>query len=131
MNHSHELPKPTDAELEVLRVLWRSGAATARQVWERLNADRDKQVVYTTVLKIMQNMASKGLLRRDESARSHVYEAVTPPEKVRRSLVREMVTQLFEGSVRDLVVNALGARKVSTTELREIRQIIDRLEEEQ
>jgi len=125
MSETPPTPKPTDAELDVLQVLWRRGPATARQVWEELNGGRDKQVVYTTVLKTMQNMAVKGLLRRDESSRSHVYEVATPREKVRRSLVKEMVTRLFEGSVRDLVVNALGARKVTPAELREIRKIID------
>jgi predicted transcriptional regulator len=120
--------KPTDAELDVLQVLWRLGPATARQVWEVLNADRDKQVVYTTVLKTMQNMAAKRLLLRDESARSHVYQVAAPAEKLRRSLVKDLVARVFEGSVRDLVVSALGARKVSPEELSEIRRVIQEME---
>jgi len=131
MNEAPPTPNPTDAELEVLQVLWRRGPATARQVWDELNGDRDKQVVYTTVLKTMQNMAAKGLLRRDETARSHVYESAAPPERVRRSLVKEIVARVFEGSVRDLVVNALGARKIPPAELKEIREIIRNLEEKQ
>jgi len=120
--------KPTDAELDVLQVLWRFGPTTARQVWEMLNADREKQVVYTTVLKTMQNMAAKGLLLRDESSRSHVYRAAVAPDKLRRSLVREMVARLFEGSVGDLVVSALGARKATPAELKEIRRVIEEME---
>jgi predicted transcriptional regulator len=125
--HLHH-PRPTDAELAVLRVLWSRGPTTAREVWETLNADRERPVVYTTVLKIMQTMTVKGLLSRDETARSHVYHPNLAPDETRRSLVSDMLGRLFDGSVRELVVHALGAKRVSREELREIRRILDIME---
>jgi predicted transcriptional regulator len=124
------IPKPTTAELAILQILWASGPNTARYVWESLNAGRDTSVVYTTVLKTMQTMAAKGLLLRDESARSHIYRPAVNPERVRRSMIGDLVSGLFAGSVKELVVNALGAGKVTRGELREIRRIIEEMERE-
>lgn len=120
--------RPTAAELAILQVLWASGPCTARHVWESLNAGRKTPVVYTTVLKTMQTMVGKGLLVRDESSRSHVYGPAAKPERVRRSMVGELISGAFGGSVGELVLNALGMGKVSPAELREIRRVIEQIE---
>jgi BlaI family transcriptional regulator, penicillinase repressor len=125
------IPRPTDGELTIMRVLWRSGERTVRQVFEELNRDRDAQVVYTTVLKSMQIMHEKGLLCRNDSERSHVYRAAVPPEKTKRQMAADLMHRVFEGSARELVAHALGGRRVSKSELTEIRQLINELEARQ
>lgn len=114
-----------------MRVLWRLGAGTVRQVYEVLNRDRDEPVVYTTVLKSMQIMHEKGLLGRDDSERSHVYRSAVAPEKTKRQMAADLLHRVFEGSARDLVAHALGGRRVSRSELAEIRELIDELEARQ
>jgi BlaI family transcriptional regulator, penicillinase repressor len=120
-------PLPTDAELTIIRALWKLGPSTVRQVWDELNAGRETPVVYTTVLKSMQVMHDKGLLLRDDSERSHVYRPATAPGAVKRKLVRDLMDRLFDGSARELVIEALGSKKVSRKELTEIRNLLDRL----
>ena len=119
--------RPTDAELAILRVLWERGAATVREVHEKLN--QGKPQVYTTVLKFLQIMTEKGLVLRDEAARSHIYRAALPPEKMQRSMVKDMVQKLFGGSTRMLVQQALGSGKVTPEEIAEIRRTLDSLEQ--
>lgn len=121
------LPRPTDAELAILRVLWDRGAATVREVHDELN--RHKAYGYTTVLKFMQIMTEKGLVLRDDTNRSHVYRATLAPEKMQRSMVREIVQKLFAGSTRALVQQALGSGPVSAEEIAEIRRTLDAMEE--
>ena len=121
-----ELPKPTDAELAILRVLWERGPSTVRDVTDALLAERGTG--YTTALKLMQIMTEKGLVRRDVSARTHVYEAVAPPEETQRQLVGELLERAFGGCTQQLVVQALATRKASAQELAEIRKILDELE---
>ena len=121
-------PLPTDAELMIIRALWKLGPSTVRQVWDELNTDRETPVVYTTVLKAMQVMHEKGILQRDDSARSHVYRPSAKPETVKRSLVRDLMDRLFDGSARELVVEALGSKKISRKELTEIRKLLDNLD---
>lgn len=120
------LPRPTDAELAILRVLWDRGAATVREVHEELSQTRDQG--YTTVLKFLQIMTDKGLVLRDESSRSHIYRAAVAPEKMQRSMVREMVQKLFAGSTRALVQQALGSGPVTAEEIAEIRRTLDALD---
>ena len=120
------VPRPTDAELAILRVLWEKGAATVREVHQELSRTRGQG--YTTVLKFLQIMTEKGLVRRDDSARSHIYRASAAPEKMQRSMVKEMVQKLFAGSTRALVQQALGAGKVTPAEIAEIRRTLDALE---
>ncbi len=120
--------RPTDAELAIMRVLWITGKASVRQVWEKLNEGRENPVVYTTVLKSMQVMQTKGLLNRDDSQRSHLYYVSQSPEKTKRQLVADFVHRLFEGSARDLMAHALGGRRLRKGELDEIRELIDQLE---
>ncbi|KKL79880.1 hypothetical protein LCGC14_2010370 [marine sediment metagenome] len=115
-------PQPTDSELAVLGVLWELGQGTVRQVHEALASDRD--VRYTTTLKIMQVMAAKGLLYRDESRRSHVYRPAVDGRSVRRRLVRELAGQVFGGSTRKLILHALSAGGVSAEEVREIKKVL-------
>ena len=117
------LPRPTDAELAILRVIWRRGACTVRQVHEVLSRERPSG--YTTTLKLMQIMAEKGLVSRDARDRSHVYSARLREEQTQRQLVRDLLDRAFGGSASKLVMQALAARRASADELREIRRLID------
>lgn len=121
-----EIPKPTDAELAILQVLWQQGPSTVRQVQDILEAERGTG--YTTTLKLMQIMFEKGLLGRDDSTRSHVYTALVTRQKTQRRLVSELMAQVFAGSAQQLVLQALAAKKSTPEELREIRKLIDELE---
>ncbi|HEY3271855.1 MAG TPA: BlaI/MecI/CopY family transcriptional regulator [Geothrix sp.] len=118
-----DLPRPSDFELAILRVLWRLGEGTVRQVHEGLKGER--QLGYTTVLKTMQIMAEKGLLKRNESAKSHVYRPAEAPQDTRRGMVKDLVDKAFEGSALQLLAHALHAKKPSTAELDEIQALID------
>jgi len=119
-------PRPTDAELDILRVLWQRGPSTVRQVWEQIQAGRPAG--YTTVLKLMQIMTAKGLLERDESRRTHVYRPAVSAEKTQRQLVGHLLDRAFEGSARKLVLQALSAKPVSAEELSQIRSLLDAIE---
>jgi predicted transcriptional regulator len=119
-------PRPTPAELEILRILWAAGPATVREVHEKL--ERERPTGYTTVLKLMQIMTEKGLVRRDETARAHVYAASAPEEQTQQQLVGDLVDRAFGGSASRLVVQALSGRKTTREELSRIRELLDRLE---
>ncbi len=119
-------PLPTDAELDILRVLWDRGPATVREVFETLNTTRD--VGYTTILKLMQIMAEKGLVERDESQRSHVYRAAAPAERTQKQLVNDLLDRAFAGSTEQLVLQALSSKKASREEIDQIRKLLDQLE---
>jgi BlaI family penicillinase repressor len=119
-------PRPTPAELEILRVLWQQGPRTVREVQEQL--EQERPTGYTTVLKLLQIMTDKGLVRRDESARAHVYAAKAPEETTQKQLVRDLVDRAFGGSASQLVLHALSTRKSSKEELSQIRELLDRLE---
>ena len=118
-----ELPKPTDAELEILTVLWSRGAATVRDVHEVIAARRPAQ--YTTVLKTLQIMAEKGLVIRNEKQRAHVYSPAKPREWTQRQLAGDRLQRGFEGSARTLLMGALSARKATKKELAELRSLLD------
>ena len=119
-------PRPTDAELAILNVLWAQGACTVRDVHERLSQERD--MGYTTVLKLMQIMFEKGLVTRDDSQRSHVYKARQKEQTTQRMLVTDLLARAFGGSTEKLVMQALAAKKASKDELAEIRKLLDELE---
>ncbi len=121
-----KLPKPTDAEVAILRVLWQRGPTTVREVWERLNPTQGTG--YTTVLKIMQIMCEKGLLARDETDRSHVYRAARSEGQTQRQVVGHLLERLFSGSAPKLVMQALAAKKATPAELAEIRKLLDDME---
>jgi predicted transcriptional regulator len=120
---THEPPKPTNAELEILTVLWSMGPATVRKVYEEISRRRPAQ--YSTVLKFMQIMAEKGLVRRDEKQRAHVYAAVRPREWTQRQLARDLMERAFSGSAKALLVGALSVRKATKAELAELRKLLD------
>ena len=119
-------PRPTPAELEILRVLWTRGPSTVRDVQESLGAER--AAGYTTVLKLLQIMTDKGLVVRDESARAHVYAARAPETQTQRALVRDLVDRAFGGSAAKLVVQALSGRRTSAEEIERIRRLLDEIE---
>ena len=117
--------KPTDSELAILRVLWQRGPSTVREVREQLGTDRE--IGYTTVLKFCQIMTEKGLVSRDDSKRSHVYQAAMPRERTQRQIVKDVLDKAFGGSAAGLVAQALSAGKTSAEELDEIRKLLDEL----
>jgi BlaI family transcriptional regulator, penicillinase repressor len=119
-------PKPTEAELAILRILWQRGPSTVRQVHEALIAV--KKTGYTTVLKLMQIMTEKGLVSRDEVPYAHVYQARLPREQTQRTLVADLLERAFEGSMSRLVLQALSAKKATPEELAEIRKILKNYE---
>jgi len=112
--------KPTDAELGILRVLWARGPSTVREVATELGRDAG----YTTILKLLQIMTEKRLVRRDESSRTHVYEAAFTQDQTERQLVADLLDRVFDGSAAKLVVQALASSKASPEELDEIRKLI-------
>ena len=120
------LPRPTDAELEILNVLWRRGPSTVREVYEVLLESKD--IGYTTILKLMQIMSEKGLVSRDESDRRHVYEAERAQDETQRQLLSDLLDRAFNGSPTKLVMQALSSKKASKEELAEIRRMLDELE---
>lgn len=120
----HEgLPRPTDAELEILRVLWERGPSTVRLVHESLGDER--HTGYTTTLKLLQIMTEKGLVTRDESERSHVYTARLTQGQTQQQLVTDLLDRAFGGSAGKLVMQALASEKASPEELAEIRQLLE------
>jgi predicted transcriptional regulator len=122
----NNISRPTDAELAILRVIWRRGKSTVRQVHEELS--RGREMGYTTVLKLMQIMTEKGLLERDETERTHVYQTRLTQEQTQEQLVGDLLEKAFGGSASKLVMRALSARPASADELVQIRQLLDELE---
>ena len=114
--------KPTDAELGILQVLWSRGASTVREVAEAMG----RESAYTTVLKLLQIMTEKRLVRRDESARTHIYEAVYSQDQTQKQIVTELLDRVFDGSAAKLVLQALASGKTSPGELAEIRKLLDK-----
>ncbi len=124
--HDKQTPRPTEAELDILQILWSNGPQTVREVHQAL---RDKQTGYTTVLKQMQVMTEKGLLKRNERFRSHVYAAKHGRERTQQRLIVDLLQRAFSGSAKNLVLGALSAHPVSQEELAEIKQAIRQFEE--
>jgi predicted transcriptional regulator len=116
-------PRPTDAELAILRVLWQLGPSTVRQVHDVLI--RERPTAYTTALKLLQIMAEKGLVSRDERERTHVYHPRLSEDQTQRQLVRDLLDRAFGGSPSKLVMQALATRRASAEELGEIRRLLD------
>jgi predicted transcriptional regulator len=116
-------PRPTDAELAILRILWERGPSTVRQVHDILGQERT--AAYTTALKLLQIMTEKGLVERDERDRTHIYRARLSEETTQRQLVRDLVDRAFGGSSTKLVMQALATKRASADELRDIRKAID------
>ena len=121
------LKKPTEAELGILRVLWARGPSTVRDVADAMN----RGGAYTTILKLMQIMADKGLITRDDSSRAHVFEAASSEDQTQRQLVRDLLDRVFDGSASKLLMQALAAKRASPAELRAIRRLIANAETQQ
>jgi BlaI family transcriptional regulator, penicillinase repressor len=122
------LPHPTDREIAILRILWDKGPSTVKQVNEAMNKDR--ATGYTTTLKLMQIMAEKGLVIRDESSFQHVYKPAISEENAQQQLVGNLLERAFSGSAEKLVMRALSAKKVSPEELSRIKKMLDELQKE-
>jgi BlaI family penicillinase repressor len=118
------LPLPTDAELDILSTLWRLGPATVREVHEALGKDSG----YTTTLKQMQLMTDKGLVKRSERFRSHVYEAAEAKEQTQKQIAGDLLKRAFDGSAKSMLLGALTAQRASNDELQEIRRLLDQFE---
>jgi predicted transcriptional regulator len=119
-------PKPTSSELDILRVLWDRGPSTVRDVHDILAESR--QMGYTTVLKLLQIMSSKGLVTRNEESRAHVYEARHPADKTKGQLVGDLLQKVFAGSASQLMLHALSGKKTSHSDIAEIRRMLDEYE---
>lgn len=120
--------KPTDTELEILQILWQNGPSTVRLVNEEQN--KVKETGYTTTLKLLQIMFEKSLVTRDEESRSHLYQAAVTEEETQQSLLNRFLDTTFRGSAMKLVMQALGNRKTTTEELDQIRDLLNKLEDE-
>lgn len=114
--------KPTESELEILQVLWEKGTASVREVHEELSKTKDAG--YTTTLKLMQIMNEKGLVKRDDSIKTHIYQPAVSKEKTQKHLLGKMINTLFGGSATELVIQALGNHKATTEELDEIQKLL-------
>ncbi len=125
---TREPPKPTNAELEILTVLWSVGPATVRAVYNVISRRRPAQ--YSTVLKFMQIMTEKGLVRRNEAQRAHVYEAARTREWTQEQLAGDLMERAFNGSAKALLMGALSARRATKAELAELRKLLDEYSEE-
>lgn len=123
-----ELPRPTETELEILRVLWQCGPSTVRQVHKVLSNQRETDVGYSTALKMLQVMTQKGLVERDDSDRPQIYRAALPQEQTQKQLVKDLLHRAFGGSRRQLVMHALSDEKASEEELAQIEQLLDKIE---
>jgi predicted transcriptional regulator len=117
--------KPTESELEILQVLWSRGLASVREVHEELSKTKDAG--YTTTLKLMQIMHEKGLVKRDDSVKTHIYQPAVSREKTQKHLLGKMINTLFGGSTTQLVMQALGNHKASAEELDEIQKLLNNL----
>jgi len=120
--------RPTESELEILQILWAKGLATVREVHEGLASSKD--VGYTTTLKLMQIMNEKGLVKRDDSMRTHVYQAAVNKEKTQKHLLSKMIDSLFGGSTTQLVIQALGEHKATPDEIEKIQAILNDLKKQ-
>jgi BlaI family transcriptional regulator, penicillinase repressor len=123
-----KLPRPTDAELAILNVLWERGASTVREVHDDLSRSHDTG--YTTVLKLLQIMTDKGLVVRDESQRAHVYSARVSEQRTQRQLLGDLIDRAFGGSSTKLVMQALSGTRATADDLHAIRQLLDQMEGE-
>jgi predicted transcriptional regulator len=123
-----KLPRPTESELDILRVLWTRGPSTVREVQRAL--ENERTIGYTTVLKLMQIMTEKGLVQRDEKDRAHVYKAAAREEQTQRQLVGHLLDRAFGGSAAKLMVQALATQRASAEEIKQMREMLEEFEQE-
>jgi BlaI family penicillinase repressor len=124
MNAGNTIPRPTEAELELLRILWEKEPATVREIYDALNQERPSG--YTTVLKMLQIMTAKGLVVRDEANRAHVYRAAIGQDAMQSKILRDLSVRLFSGSAAQLALHALAMEPANDIELEEIRALLAR-----
>ncbi len=129
MKEKSRLPKPTEVELELLRVLWSKGSATVREIYESVSQQRT--LGYTSVLKMLQIMTEKGLVERTEAGKAHIYRAAATQEETQSQMLRDLSERLFAGSAAQLAMHALSMQAASAEELEEIRKIIRQKKEKQ
>jgi BlaI family transcriptional regulator, penicillinase repressor len=122
-------PRPTDAELSILRVLWRHGQGSVREILDRYNEGRKGEAGYTTILKMLQIMTEKGLVARDDSQRPQIYRPRLSEEQTQRQLISDLLNRAFGGSAKQLVMQALAGKAASQQELAQLEALLDRLEE--
>lgn len=120
--------RPTESELEILQIIWKKGPSTVREINDQLNESEDKPIGYTTTLKIMQIMFEKGLLTRDESQRTHVYQADVREGKIQSAMLDRFLNAAYKGSASKLALQLLGNHKTTPDELAEIKALIQKLE---
>lgn len=118
--------KPTESELDILKILWENGDCTVRQVHEIFASN--KEIGYTTTLKLMQIMHGKGLVERDESSKTHIYKALVSRDKAEKQVLNKIIKDVFDGSAARLVMQALGNHQASDAELEKIKQLLNELE---
>ena len=123
-------PKPTNSEVTILKVLWRDGPSTVRHIREALESERGTPVGHTTALKLVQIMCDKGLLDRDDRGRPQVFRPRIPEQETQRQIVNDLLTRVFGGSAKKLVLQLLGIKRASDKEIREVEELLDRLERE-
>ena len=128
MSTKSNLPQPTNAELEILQILWKAGPSTVRFVNEQLSEQQEKEIRYTTTLKLMQIMTEKKLLSRNTDTRTHVYLAEAVQDDTQKALLKRFVDATFQGSAMNLVMQALGNHETSQQELDEIKALIEKIE---
>jgi BlaI family transcriptional regulator, penicillinase repressor len=126
MHNRKSSPKPTDKELEILRIVWEKGPVSVKDVHEQLGGDASNG--YTTILKLMQIMNEKGHLTRQKNGKLHLYQAIVSQEATQQHAIEKIVDNLFEGSTSRLVLSALGSHKSTRGELKAIRDYLDQLE---
>jgi len=122
--------KPTDSELEILQILWAQGACTVREVNDKLNANQEKEIGYTTTLKHMQIMFDKGLVSRTKSGKTHIYHAEVSEDDTQNALLDRFIDKVFKGSASSLMLQALGRKKASPDEIKEIQEILKKLDKD-
>ena len=124
-------PRPTDLELSILQVLWKRGAGSVREILRDYNSGHGEEAGYTTILKMLQIMTEKGLVERDDSVRPQIYRPSHSQNQTQRQLISHLLEKAFDGSAKQLVMQALSARSASEKELAEIERLLDRLEGEE
>jgi predicted transcriptional regulator len=128
-NQDNNITEPTKSELEILQVLWKQGPSTVRFVNDTLN-NMKRAVQYTSTLKLMQIMAEKKMLTRDESSMKHIYHAAIEEKKTKGALLERFVDSMYNGSASSLVMQLLGNKKTSKKELQEIKELLSKLDKE-
>jgi len=123
----HASSQPTEVELQILRILWDDGPSIVRHVHDSLQ--EFKQTTYSTTVKMLSVMLDKGLLKRDENATPHVYRPAAPQQRTQKRMLGDLIEKVYDGSATALMLHALSSKKATPEELKEIRELLDQLED--